>query len=142
MKYVWSTVNISAVLLALCGGYFSLEPGRLRHTNPNAIACAAVLAVSTMFTVGYVNYSIHRWKRDRLSRPSWDRNPFNWWFDPLQSLFISSCVMAASAIGSGLRRPTFGTAAFWTFGLYACFAMGLIVGQIVVYRLYRTHIVP
>ena len=68
-------------------------------------------------------------------------HPLNWWGDPLQSLFISTCIMGSTAIGSALRHPTIGSIGFWTLAVYVCFALGLLVGQILVYRIYRENII-
>ena len=45
------------------------------------------------------------------------------------------------AIGSALRHPTIGSVGFWTFAVYACIALGLLVGQVLVYRIYRENII-
>jgi len=141
MKRIWYASNLGSVPLALWGGYASLAPEKLRHTNPDAIACASILVLMPVFALFSVYYSLRRWKGNHLlSRPSWDRNPLNWWGDPLQSLFISTCVVAATAVGSALRRPTFGSAGFWTLSVYVCFLIGLLVGQVLVYRVYRGQI--
>jgi hypothetical protein len=141
MKKIWYVINIALVALALPGGYNSLSSERLRHTNPDAIACGSILLLIPVFSVGSVSYSIRRWNHHRLARPSLSRTPLNWWHDPLQSMFISTCIMVSTAIGSALRRPTIGSVGFWTVAVYACFALGLLVGQILVYRIYRQDIV-
>lgn len=120
--------NVGLVVLGFWSGYVSLEPEKLRHINPDAIACVSILVGAPLFALLSVGYSVHRWKREKLARRSWDRNPLNWWGDPLQSLFIMTWIMATTAIGSALRRPTFGTIAFWTFGVYVSFAIGLLAG--------------
>ena len=143
MKPIWYIVNVGLVTLGLRGGYVSLQPERLRHTNPDLTFCVIILVTVPLVALGSVGYSVLRWKRgNQLSRPSWDRNPLNWWGDPLQSLFISTCIMTAMAVGSALRRPAVGSVAFWTFGMYVCFAIGLILGQALVYRVYREQIAP
>jgi hypothetical protein len=48
--------------------------------------------------------------------------------------------LTAMALGNALQRPIFGSPGFWTIGVYACFAIGLFVGQILVYRIYRQGI--
>lgn len=141
MKKIWLLVNIALVTLALVDGYKSLSPEKLRNTNPDAVSCCLILLGTPLFTLLAVEFSIRRWKHNNLARPSFDRNPLNWWGDPLQSLFISTCVMAAMAIGSALLRPTIGSVGFWTFAVYTCFALGLVVGQILVYRIYRENII-
>jgi hypothetical protein len=139
-RYFWVMLNSVLIALSFGEGYVSLTPGRLRHTNPGPILCSIILLITPLFVIWTVAYSIRRWESDPLRRPSWGRNPLNWWCDPLQALFISTNVLAAMAIGGALQQPTFGSVGFWTVGVYACFAIGLFVGQILVYRIYRQRI--
>lgn len=139
-EYFWIILNSTVVTLSFAHGYGSMTPDKLRHTNPEPILCLILLLITPLFAVGSVMYSIVRWKTAPLSRPSWNRNPFDWWHDPLQSLFVSTCVMAAMAIGSAVQRPGYGSVGFWALGVYCCFAIGLLVGQIVAYRIYREYI--
>ena len=140
MRYFWIILNSTLVALAFWGGYNSMAPGRLLHINPDPVACLIILLAMPLFAVWSVRYSIRRWKSDPLSHPSWNRNPLNWWRDPLQSLFFSTCIMAAMAIGSAVQHPAFGSVGFWTLGVYCCFAVGLSVGQFWVYRIFRQRI--
>jgi tellurite resistance protein TehA-like permease len=141
MKNIWYVTNIALVILALWFGYSSLSPEKLRHTNRDAISCGVILLVMPLFSIGSVGYSIRRWNHNRLARPSLGRYPGNWWYDPLQCLFISTCGMASMGIGSALRHPTIGSVGFWMFAVYACMALGLLVGQVLVYRIYRENII-
>jgi len=140
MKYFWIMLNSTLVALSFWDGYKSMTPDALRRTNPDAVLCLIILLIVPVFALGIVEFSIRRWKVDRLSRPALNRNPFNWWGDPLQSLFISTCLMGATAIGSATQHPIFGSIGFWTLGVYSSFAIGLLVGQILVYRIYRQRI--
>jgi hypothetical protein len=142
MRYFWITLNLTLIALAFVDGYNSIAPDKLRHTNPDSVACLCILLATPPFAVWMATYSIRRWKSDTLSRPSWTRNPFRWSRDPLQSLFISTFVMAAAAVGGTVKHPAFGSVGFWTLGIDSCFAVGLIVGQILVYRIYRQRIAP
>ena len=141
MKNIWYVINIALVALALPGGYNSLSPEKLGNTNPDAIVCGLILLVTPLFAMWSVSYSLRRWNHSRLARASLGRSPLNWWRDPLQSLFISTCIMVSTAIGSALRRPTIGSVGFWTLAVYACFALGLLVSQILIYRIYRENII-
>lgn len=140
MKNVWCVINIALVALALPGGYKSLSPENLRNKNPDLILCGLILLVTPLFALLSVNYSIRRWSHGRVERPSLNRNPLNWWHDPLQALFISTCAMVFMTIGGALRRPALASVGFWMIATYACFALGLFVGQILVYRIYRENI--
>lgn len=139
-RYLWAMLNSVLIALAFRGGYVSLAPDALRHANPDPILCSVLLVIAPIFAISTVEYSIRRWKISPLPRPSWMRNPLRWWRDPLQALFIATCVMAAMAIGSALQRPNFGSVGFWMLGVYACFAVGLFLGQLLVYRIYRERI--
>jgi len=83
MKYFWCVLNFTLLGLGLLGGYNSMNQEKLRHINPDPILCLVVLLIMPLFALGSVTYAIRRWKRDVLDRPSWTRNPFNWWGDPL-----------------------------------------------------------
>jgi hypothetical protein len=137
---LWGVVNLVLIADAFREGYLSLTPDRLRRTNPDPVLCLIILLAIPLFALWAVTYSIKRWKADPLPRPSWNRNPLRWWRDPLQALLVSTCIAAATAIGSAVRQPTFGSVGFWTLGVYACFTIGLFVGQILVYRIYRQRI--
>ena len=117
-----------------------LAPEQLSHVNPDAVLCSLILLILPLFALGTVRYSVRRWNVQKLRRPSLDRNPLNWWFDPLQSLFITTCNMAAMGVGSLLRRAT-GSVAFWMVTTYFCAFFGLVIGQAFVYRVYRDRVI-
>jgi tellurite resistance protein TehA-like permease len=146
MKNIWYIMNLALVGFALLGGYNSQEPQRLRNTNPDALFCGLILLTTPVFAVWSVEYSNRRRRRqspsrDNLVRPSFHRNPWNLWGDPLQSLYISTCIMACMTLGGAVRRPAIGSVGFWTVGVYACFAVGLVIDQILIYRIYRDQII-
>lgn len=61
-------------------------------------------------------------------------------FDPLYSLFFSTCNIAAMGVGGLLHRAT-GSLAFWMVATYFCAFFGLAIGQVLVYRVYRDRVV-
>lgn len=141
MKYLWIVLNSTLVVVAFWDGHESMTPSRLLHKNPDLILCMIILLTMPAFALGTVEFSIRGWKVSRFARPSWNRIPFNWWGDPLQSLFITTCIMGAMAVGGATQYPAFGSIGFWMLGVYSSFAIGLLVGQILVYRVYRERIV-
>lgn len=145
MKNVWYLINIALVVLGLREGYASTAPEQLRHMNPDAVYCGVILFTMPLFSLLSVGYSNQRRRRlspsrHNLVRPSFHRNPLNWWGDPLQSLFISTCLMVTTTLGGALRRPTIGSVGFWLVGSYACSVVGLVIGQILIYRIYGDQI--
>lgn len=139
-KLPWRIANISFVILSLWGGYVSLSPERLNRTNPDVILCSIILVMMPLFSIGAVYYSVQSGNCETLRRPSWDRNPLNWWYDPLQSLSMSVWIMSATALGSLFRLPVFESTGFWTFGVYCCLSAGLAIGQFFVYKIFRDRI--
>jgi hypothetical protein len=109
--------------------------------NPDIIFCPIILVTMPLFALGTVFYSIRSKKCETFQRPSWNRNPINWWYDPLQSLFISSLAGAGLAIGSSLRLSKGNETGFWLFVSYCCMAIGLWIGQLLVYRILRARII-
>ena len=144
MNKVWNIVNTVLVVLALPGGYNALAPEQLQNKNQDAVFCGLILLTLPLFAIGSVEYSNWwRGRRGNLARPSFHRNPLNWWGDPLQSLFISTCIAVSTTIGSLLRRPhpAIGSVGFWMIGMYTSFAVGLVIGQLLIYRIYRRRII-
>jgi hypothetical protein len=146
MKIVWYVLNIAVIVLGLRGGYASAAPEQLRHMNPDGVYCGLILLTMPVFALLSVGYSNQRRRRlsqsqHNLVRPSFHRNPFNWWGDPLQSLFISTCIMVTNTLGGALRRPAIGSVGFWLVGSYACCFVGLLIGQVLIYRIYGGQVV-
>ncbi len=148
MKYLWRTVNIGIIVLGLWDGYETMASETVRRTKPDPILCGILLVIMPLFALGAVYYSKYRWDQEnkilawpfKLRKPSWNRNPINWWGDPLQSLFVSTCYMGAMAVGASMRHPEIGSAGFWTLGVYCCIAIGLLVGQLLAYRIFHQRI--
>ena len=140
MKHIWRIINIGLVIFSLCIGYAIMSPATLRHSNPDAILCVILLVIVPLFALGSVYYSIYGAKCSTFRRPSWDRFSANWWFDPLQSLSMSTWAMAAVTLGSALRLPVVGFSGFWMFAAVFCIAIGLLIGQIIIYKIFRSRI--
>ena len=140
MKYLWIALNSILIVVAFWDGHDSLAPSRLLHKNPDSILCLIILLIMPVFALGTVEFSIRGWNVSRFARPSWNRIPFNWWGDPLQSLFMTTCITGSMAVGGATQYPSFGSVGFWMLGVYCCSAIGLLVGQILVYRIYRQRI--
>jgi hypothetical protein len=140
MKYIWRIFNSCLVGLGFYAGYACMSPGRLAKSNPDAIFCLLILVLTPVVPLWSVYYLVRSGKCQAVRRPTWGRNPLNWWYDPLQSSFVSTCLMSAAAIGSAFRLPGSGAVGFWTFAAYCCCAVGLAVGQLIVYKVYRQRI--
>ena len=134
-------INFAFMAGAISGGFSEMAPEKLLHTNPDWIFCSIILVIMPLGAIGIVQYSISIWGRSTLRRPSWDRFTLNWWGDPLQCLFESTYGAAAGTIGNALRLPSTSAIGFWTFASSLAAFLGLVIGQVIVYRLHRARIV-
>jgi hypothetical protein len=123
---------------ALIGAGFWMgreEIAGLQRNSPAAL-CVSIILGSCIFAVSTVAVS----RATIFKRPTWNRFPLSWGSDPLQCLFISTCCTLAALAGSVLRFETFTPGRFWTAGVFCSLLAGLILGQVVVYLIYRSRI--
>lgn len=140
MKRVWLVVNTLFMICSIYAGWATMEAEALRSTNPDAVFCAIVFVVMLLFPLGAVSYSIFGAKQITLRRPSWSRFTLDWWHDPLQCLFLSSCFSAGLAIGAALHLKGTSDSGFWTFMAFCSIFAGLMIGQTFVYAEYRSRL--
>jgi hypothetical protein len=141
MKYVWQIVNVGLVILSTITGYFSMSSQNLQGVNPDVIYCSIIFVTMPIFAVGSVFYSVHTKKCETLQRPSWNRHGLSWWYDPLQALFLTNFFFGGLAVGSAFHLSGTSETGFWLFISYYCMAIGLLIGQFLVYRIFRSRIV-
>lgn len=142
MPRVWVTLNLLLIGLSVWTGYSEMAPARLARTNPDAVFCTLVLLVLALSSLGSVWYSLRYTNGARLPHPSFQRFSIDWWRDPLQCLFLSWLFVGSMAVGAAFRLPSDSPTAFWTFMFFGCMFLGLLIGQLSVYALYRRHIQP
>jgi hypothetical protein len=119
-----------------------MAPARLARTNPDVVFCTLVLLVLALSSLGSVWYSLRCTNGALLPRPSFHRFSIDWWRDPLQCLFLSCLFVGGMAVGAAFRLPDTSPTGFWTFLLFVCMFLGLLIGQFAVYAVYRKHIQP
>jgi hypothetical protein len=137
---VWRPLNVALVILGLWGGYSSLDPDYLRQTNPDVVLCAAIIIALPLVSILGVYYGLKRLGLETLQRPSWNRFPLKFWFDPLEFIFIAKWLSLAAAVGGSMRLFLVGMSGFWTVALSWSFAIGLLVGERLIYILFRNRI--
>ena len=136
IKYTWCFVNTGLVAWSVYGGFNAMSPARERHSNPDVILSIVLLVVMPVFANGIVSKS----KSEKLLRPSWKRNPLNWRGDPLQGLFILTCILTAFTAGCSVRLFEANHASIWVFSAFCSMTIGLLIGQVLVYKRYETRI--
>jgi len=140
MKHIWPFLNVGAIVLAVWTGYSRTAPERLLHANPDALFCLVTLVTMSLFVVGTIWLATKR--GGSLRRPSFNRFPLNFWYDPLEFLFVGTFTTLAIAIGATLRLPEGGTVGYWMTAFYWCIFAGWIIGQLIGYAIYRDRITP
>jgi hypothetical protein len=139
-KHLYKILNLTVFGLSISAGVSEMDPKELLHSNPDWIFCSAILLLMPVFTVGIVQYSISRSAQSFLRRPSWNRFSLSWWGDPLQCLFQTTYSTAAVVIGSATRFPSTTMTGHWMFAAWMATFLGLVAGQVIVYRLYRSRL--
>jgi hypothetical protein len=139
-RMLWGIVNAIFLLLFAWLGYTGLVAERLRGTNPDLFFCIVAFVAISLITVGRLHFA----KAAIFRKPSWGRFPLNWSTDPLQAILISTCWWTGFVIGNVYRLLTSNLGAdktvLWTVLFYVSVLAGLVVGQVIVYALYKDRI--
>jgi hypothetical protein len=138
VKYLWRIVNVVAVVTSPWAGYKALAPEKLSRTNVDPALCLSLSIVMPLFVLGALWFASGQC--DSFRRPSWDRFPINWWYDPLQALFITTLGALGFAIGAQLRFHFVAPLGYWTVVLYWCIFFGLVLGEVIAYPIFRHRI--
>jgi len=140
MRRLWIALNVALIGFSVWTGYSEMERENLRQANPDASFCTIVFVTMILFSLDSVWYSISGAKQTTLRRPSWRRFSIDWWHGPLQCLFGSCCVTGAMAVGAAFRLSGASSTGFWMFIFFVAMFVGLLIGQLAVYAVYREHI--
>ena len=137
----WRYINLLMIVGGLFSGYASLSPDSLFKANPDVFACLSVFIGTIIVCVGGVYYSVHSLGIAEIKRPSLDRNAFKFWKDPLQLIGLSFAVSLSSIIGALPRLPSCGEIGLWTFAVDCSITLGLGLGLLLTFRLFKARII-
>ena len=142
VKYFWRILNLGLVACCIWGGYVLVGFDAQQHPIEDWLACPFLFVLASLFAFISVWYAIAFSKCNTLTRPSWNRLSINWRNDPLQCLAISTCNMVAFSFGGMMRLPSQTRPQFLDVAMFCSGMLGFLVGQALVYRIYRHRIVP
>ena len=137
MKRLWFVVNVGILVFSIWQGAQMTKDFAHPHPLEDWIACPLILIGAYLFTFCSIWFS----KCDSFSRFSWDRFPLNWWYDPLQSLFMTTCIVTGWAVGSAFSLFYVGTNGLINLALFSSGAAGFHLGQLSIYKVYRRRII-
>jgi hypothetical protein len=86
-------------------------------------------------------YSVRRHGLVEIKRPSFDRNVFKFWKDPLQFMGFSFAVSLSSIIGALPRLPFSGEIGLWAFAVDCSMTLGLGLGLLLTFRIFKARII-
>ncbi len=135
-KSIWGLVNTVLVVVAFWTGYNEISPENLRGTNPDQYLCLSLLLAMPLGVVLLVCFP----RRETLERPSWGRTPLFLGRDPLQGVFLTTVTVFGYALGSSLGISGAGAIGRWTVAIWWSTFVGLVLGQVIVYIVYRGRI--
>ncbi len=137
MPRLWNAVYTIIFALSMWLGYVSMTPDKLRRLNPS-IASGCVLPFALASIGGILAMRYARSKNACFRLPSWNRRfPFCYWEDPMQAFFGYTLVTFGLLMGGFFRISVSGANGLWEVLWDASSCAGLLVAQVVGYRLYR-----
>ena len=136
MKRIWQIVNSALPILSAVAGYRMVAEYARPIIVQDWFACPAILIGSFLFTLCSIWFA----QCFTLRRPSWSRNPLNWRYDPLQSLYITTWIMLGMSIGGALRLPSVGRNGLLCFSMFTSATLGFFVGERFIYSIYHARI--
>lgn len=136
---LWLIIYSIAAILTLWSGYRSLDPAETARTNADWIFIAITFVLTCLFPLGAMAYS-RSIGVEQFRRPSLDRHPFGWWRDTLQPLRASLVTGALLFIGACFALPRTDARGVMILWFYAAFALGLLIGEKIVYAVFRNRI--
>ena len=139
MHRLWPLIYIALFVSTAVGVYESLAPKETAHTNSDWVFVSITFVLTCLFPLGAMSYS-RGIGVQQFRRPSLDRHPFGWWRDTLQPLRMSVIGAALYLIGSCFALPHTDQRGIMIFWFYAALALGLFIGERIVYVVYRERI--
>ncbi len=130
-------LNSLLILLSVIAGYSMSVRSARPHESEDWLACPLICLGAIIFSIASVSFS----QADDLRRPSMNRQPLDWRYDPLQSLCITTFISLAWAIGAALSLFSVGANALIVFSMFMSSVIGLSLGQLTIYKIYRRRIV-
>jgi hypothetical protein len=140
MRHLWRYIYVIGAVCVLVGGYLSLSAGQTERTNADWLFVSIAFAITCVFPLGAMAYSRGIGVQE-FRRPSFDRQPLDWWRDTLQPLRVSVVSAALYLLGASFALPHTDHRGVMLFWFYAALAAGLFIGERLVYRVYRAQIV-
>jgi hypothetical protein len=129
----WRLLNTGLILFYLFSGPTMVSQCARPHLREDWFACPLLAVGGLLFALGSVWYS----RAETFIRPNWDRNPFDWRYDPLQALFIMTWGVTGWAVGGSFELLSVGDNGLLTVAMLFSTALGFFLGRLLVYRLFR-----
>lgn len=134
--YGWVAFNSALILLGMWTGYGETFLDTFSGARSGIIVCISLVICVPIFVIGSVSLATV----EHLQTPGWSRFPLNWTGDPLQALFIMTLCTVAAFLGGLSRLGISGSGGVWPTAAYASLLFGLLLGQAIVYRIFRGRI--
>jgi len=138
-RRLWQLIYIALFVATAVGGYESLASKETARTNSDWIFVSITFVLTCLFPLGAMFYS-RGIGVQQFRRPSLDRHPFGWWRDTLQPLRMSVIGAALYLVRECFALPHTDQRGVMLFWFYAALALGLLIGERIVYVAYRERI--
>jgi len=137
----WRFIYAVSFFLSLIQGYRSVLPGQVKDTDAEWFLVPLAFLGGLILPLFFMAYS--RYRRGAVEvyrRPTFDRWPLGWWNDTLQPIRLTLIGSVLQVIGAVLALPRVDQRGAMVFGMYAALAVGLTLGERLVYRVFTDRI--
>ena len=138
-RRLWLTFYSIGAILIPWSGYRSLDPAETARTDADWLFVSITFVVTCLFPIGAMAYS-RSIGVQKFRRPSLDRHPLGWWRDTLQPLRVSLVAAALFFVGACFALPHADARGVMILWFYAASALGLLIGERLVYVIFRKRI--
>jgi hypothetical protein len=139
MRRLWMFIYAIGAIFAVVGGYQGLAPARTANIDADWIFVVICFVLMCLFPLGAMAFSRLNGV-ETFRRPSLDRQPLGWWRDTLQPLRVSLVGVALVFLGACVALPHADHRGVMLFWVNAAVAVGLFIGERLVYIIYRRRI--
>lgn len=138
----WTSLYVICIIYAAYCGFRYMKSIADTKTDLGLTAYLAGYLVCVIFSLLATYYCLKRSGNLKLRKPSWNRNPFNWSVDVLQSLRVSLVGCGSFVIGQILNIENTSEQKLSFLYLMCAITLGLYTGERLVYLIYKNKIEP
>jgi hypothetical protein len=137
---IWTILYLILIPLTIYGGYREALSSDFSNSNADWIFITIAFFTSILIAPVAMLFS-HIQKGLKLKKPSWNRGPFRFFTDTLQTLRVTVIAIIANSLGALIAFPQLNEQGKMIVFFHLSHALGLLLGERLVYLIYRKNII-